>query len=167
MDLFEAIKVKALHSVLHPDEEYFTRKLYRWYSKTFFTPLQEVYDLPLESVLRDWYEERFEALEEDERSEELALVLETTDQKTERKSVEEQEKATEEDFAKMAEKANDIKLERPSLEKVVKKLETLTDKIAEMKTDPAELPKDVEIRFENDDAEFEKLLDEPAIPGGE
>lgn len=59
MDLFTAIRLRALKAVVQPDQEYFYRRIMRWYSKTFFTPLAQVEDLPVEDVLQAYYEEEF------------------------------------------------------------------------------------------------------------
>ena len=58
MDIFEAVKLNALESVVNPDSEYYLRFMFRWYSKTFHTPLHMVPDLPLVEVLTAYYEGR-------------------------------------------------------------------------------------------------------------
>lgn len=63
----------ALHrekSELHPDEEYFIRRVCRWYSKTFSTPLHEVQGLPWNDVLLAFFEELYEQ----RQVEELELI---------------------------------------------------------------------------------------------
>jgi hypothetical protein len=46
----------ALKSVALKDAEYFTRKVYRYYSEKFHTPLQEVYNLPWAFVFTNYIE---------------------------------------------------------------------------------------------------------------
>lgn len=73
----EAVKWMALNCVFDlkrknpktPDPEFFLRKVFRWYSKTFVTPLDEVEDLPLADVLRHFYEYHFEEMLEDQPGE--------------------------------------------------------------------------------------------------
>lgn len=48
------------------DSDYELRQIFRWYSKTFSTPLHQVVELPLEDVLRAWYEEEFEGMKEED-----------------------------------------------------------------------------------------------------
>jgi hypothetical protein len=62
MDLFEAIEISALKSVLKPDDEYFLRRIFRWYSEKFHTALHEVEDLPLDDVLTTYFECSFELM---------------------------------------------------------------------------------------------------------
>lgn len=69
----EAIRLAALQVVFdshrkkpkEPDPEYFLRRVFRAYSKKFFTPLHEVEELPLDDVLQHFWEEHFEEVGED------------------------------------------------------------------------------------------------------
>lgn len=70
MDIYEAVKINALHSVLKPDEEYYMRFIFRWYSKTFHTPLHLVPDLPVIDVLTAYYEDMYEKMEEGDLAQE-------------------------------------------------------------------------------------------------
>lgn len=70
MEIIEAVKINALNSVLNPDPEYQLRSMFRWYSKTFFTPLHIVPDLPLVEVLTAYFESSYENMKEDELAEE-------------------------------------------------------------------------------------------------
>jgi hypothetical protein len=77
MDTVEAIRLIALRDVIKGGTEYSLRYLYRWYSKTFATPLAEVYDLDLHDLLQAFFEEKFEGMEPDaleETREELLLT---------------------------------------------------------------------------------------------
>lgn len=72
MPLKRVEEIVALRDVLltrrrMPDEvspDYAVRKIMREYSKKFHTPLHVVYELPIEHVLRAYYEEVFEDLED-------------------------------------------------------------------------------------------------------
>jgi len=60
--LYKSIQIKAIESVLDSDDAYSYRKICRWYSKTFHTPLQDVYKLDFEHVLSNYYESTFEEI---------------------------------------------------------------------------------------------------------
>jgi hypothetical protein len=70
MDIFEAVKINALQSVVNPDSDYYLRFMFRWYSKTFHTPLHVVPDLPLIDVLTAYYENMYENMKEEDLYEE-------------------------------------------------------------------------------------------------
>lgn len=77
MDIFEAVRAQALRSVMKPDGEYVVRHVFRWYSRTFSTPLREVYDIPLEEVLMHYYESWFEDMNDQDRLIAIDSVLQT------------------------------------------------------------------------------------------
>jgi primosomal protein N' len=60
--LYKSIQIKAIEAVLDPDDTYSYRRICRWYSKTFHTPLQDVYKLDFEHVLSNYYESTFEEI---------------------------------------------------------------------------------------------------------
>lgn len=72
MHIFDSVQWLALRDVYfarkkdlgEPDSDYWLRKIFRWYSHYFATPLHEVEDLPLVDVLRAWYEQAYEDMEE-------------------------------------------------------------------------------------------------------
>lgn len=71
MEFWDAIHLAALRDVYFAktdreggDPLYVYRKIFRWYSKNFYTPLHLVQELPLEDVLRAWYEQTFEDMED-------------------------------------------------------------------------------------------------------
>jgi hypothetical protein len=66
MDIYEAVKINALNAVVNPDEEYYLRFIFRWYSKTFHTPLHLIPDLPVIDILTAYYEELYEKMEKDD-----------------------------------------------------------------------------------------------------
>lgn len=61
-DVFMSLRRK--YDRVSPDYDY--RKICREYSKTFATPLHEVYLLPMEDVVRAYLEEAYEGYSEDE-----------------------------------------------------------------------------------------------------
>lgn len=61
----DAARKVALRAVLEPTNEDMLRHVFRTYSKTFHTPLHEVYELPLLDVLLAYFEETFSEMEPD------------------------------------------------------------------------------------------------------
>ena len=106
----ETARTLALRDVLIPNEEYLISKIFRWYSKTFSTPLADVYDLPLEDVLRVYFEDRNEGMEPEELEMERKIVLESDDQRSRRLAGED---------AEDAEIADILKLEREEIKEPV------------------------------------------------
>lgn len=82
MDHFEALRTLALADVAEaragrPQGDYVLRRIFRWYSETFHTPLHLVDDLPLDDVLTAYYEANFEGMEEQQFRQELRAASET------------------------------------------------------------------------------------------
>ena len=88
MDSVKAIQLIAMNNIIKQPPDYRLRVLQRWYSKTFFTPLQEVEEIPLEDLLLHFYECQYAELEEPERKEELDLLLESPEDKLKREQKE-------------------------------------------------------------------------------
>lgn len=63
-DSLRDLRLLALRAVLKPtkDPEYNLRRIFRWYSRTFNTPLHVVADLPLDDILQNYYEVTYEDL---------------------------------------------------------------------------------------------------------
>lgn len=55
-------QLEAIDNILNKDDIYFQRKLYRWFSTTYNTPLLEVYELDWDFVLTHYYEANLEKL---------------------------------------------------------------------------------------------------------
>jgi hypothetical protein len=73
VNLWEALQLSALRDVWFDrnskaglDPEYRFRKIFRWYSETFSTPLHLVDTLPLEDVVRAWCENEYEEMTDEE-----------------------------------------------------------------------------------------------------
>lgn len=66
----KALRILALKEALseEPSHDYFIRKVFRWYSKTFSTPLHQVYNLPLFDVMQAYYEEIYSNLADEKDS---------------------------------------------------------------------------------------------------
>ena len=55
-DPYRIIQLESLRDYLFKTDAYFERKVKRWFSTTFHTPLEEVYNLSWDFVLRNYYE---------------------------------------------------------------------------------------------------------------
>jgi hypothetical protein len=80
VDAFRATQLQALVAVLRPDYEYRLRQVHRWYSQTFYVPLPEVSDLPIDEVLQAYYETHYEQMSAEERAEERRQLLKTPEE---------------------------------------------------------------------------------------
>ncbi len=61
-DDIENLQILALKNIEAPDFEYQIRRIKRWYSTTFFTPLHLVEELDLHTVLIHYFEHTFAQL---------------------------------------------------------------------------------------------------------
>jgi hypothetical protein len=92
----DAIKTKALLAVIKPDMAASMRRIFRWYSKSFATPLHLIESLPLEDVLQAYFEDHFGNLEEPILEQEIAeMSLKPAD----RAAVEKAQEQADDDFA--------------------------------------------------------------------
>lgn len=154
MNKYEALRLVALQGAYKPDAESNVRYVMRWYSKTFHTPLHQVYDLPLEDVWLAFYEERYQAMEEEALNDEVAKALESPEARHEREMEDEAEKASALEFAKMSESTN----------KTAKTVDKVAETLSHVKTPEATLPPAVPVMEENiqmefiDPEEMEKLM---------
>lgn len=62
-NLYDYIKIQAFESYLNEDDQYFYRKVCRWYSTEFHTPLTEVEKLPWDYILLHYYESSLEKMD--------------------------------------------------------------------------------------------------------
>lgn len=94
---FQAIKTIAVSNVVNPDEEYFYRFICRWFSKTFATPLMEVYSLDPHTVLLHYFESRMEGMDEEELDLEIRRTVDPSFDENEEESLQEFIKQVEEE----------------------------------------------------------------------
>jgi hypothetical protein len=102
LSLSKAARVLALKSVLYPDDLYYLRRIFRWYSRNFHTPLHVVGELPLEDVLEAYYEDNYEHLTSDDDptklTEELQELTETDQQRFRREMLEQSVELDDEEY---------------------------------------------------------------------
>lgn len=72
-----SLRILALQATRHPDRGAQFRRIARWYSQTFATPLHEVFDLPEDFILQHYYEHHYEGLDDDEWRQEVLDAVET------------------------------------------------------------------------------------------
>lgn len=77
LDLLKAVRLSALWAVKKRGPEYMLRHIFRWYSREFHIPLPEVDSIPLENVLTDYFECRYESMEDDDLDAEEERLRET------------------------------------------------------------------------------------------
>lgn len=173
MNHYLALRLQALRAVLVPDEEATLRHVFRWYSRTFHTPLHEVEDLPVEDVLRTFYEQSYEDLEEEARWAEVRELLETPEERKAKLRRKDEEKADAFEFSQFtaeqeqkkeeAKRIADLKPENQKRLQVREAPETTLPKAPMTAVkDLKELPPNIEMRFLSDE-EFESELDTEAM----
>jgi len=147
-------QLRAIEAILTSTDQYFYRKICRWFSETFHTPLLDVYKIPYPKLLQEYYESRLGELDYNdvydlastEYVPELADAYEEENTKFAESLVEEQEetlrlKAERDGKAKEGNKPQS--LEKPS---------TTTPNTI----DDTERPKELDLNFEDDGEEDEE-----------
>jgi len=152
MNKYEALRLVALQGAYKPDAESNVRYVMRWYSKTFHTPLHEVYDLPLDDVWLAFYEERYQDLQREDLEDEVTKALESPEARNEREMEDEVEKASELEFTKMSEA---VRKTAKVLDKVKETFESLKVPEATLPTAPV-LEEGIDMEFIDPD-EMERL----------
>ena len=69
MDRLRAIQIIALKEVLSDkqSQDFQLRSIFRWYSKTFHTPLHIVEELPEFDILQAYFEDQYEQLNQSDQ----------------------------------------------------------------------------------------------------
>jgi hypothetical protein len=57
MNQFRALQINAIMAIENETSDFFYRKVCRWFSHTYATPLMEVDNIPMQIVLQHYYEE--------------------------------------------------------------------------------------------------------------
>lgn len=115
MDIYSAAQVLAIKATIDNDSDHERRRIMRWYSEKYHTPLHDVWDLPIEFVLQAYYEDTYDSMEKEELRRNLVVLTETLEQKKKRLKEEEEyvdpEVAADEEFAKLIEEEEKAKTE--------------------------------------------------------
>lgn len=72
-----SLRILALQAARHPDRLAQFRRVARWYSQNFATPLHQVFELPEEFVLQHYYEHHYESLDDEDWRQEVLETVET------------------------------------------------------------------------------------------
>jgi primosomal protein N' len=165
MDPIEAIRTQALLDVMEEDFLYHYRRICRWYSQRFYTPLPQVETMHEDEVLRAFFETRFEEMSKAERKKQALELTETPEEAKARKKLED-EKSDDAFLDKVAKRAR--KENKKQAAKLKAQAEATAKKLAELsgseiagpkKAKSAPLP-EVSMKFDDNG----NLLDEECIP---
>ena len=143
MDFIEGIRLQAVLDVLEGEFDYQYRRICRWYSTTYSTPLAEVDSLPIGWVLRAFFENGCEKMPKRELRK-LALTLtETPEETKKRKSVEKSK--TDDAFAKRVAKMAKKEAAEQEAKKKANEKKVKANIEAEGERDMLDLPKDLDL----------------------
>ena len=110
LDEVESIQRQALMSVLEPNMEDFIRKICRWYSRAFYTPLHLVERMPLDYVAKHYFEYYYENMDDEDQDGALEYLSMSEEERVNKKRKEEEdlknfnEEAVKEEFEKKKKK---------------------------------------------------------------
>lgn len=108
-ETIKMIKINAIMAIKKPDYNAFLRRIFRWYSKTFYTPLKDVEDMPVVEVLEAYYEELYDKMEEADLKQEMIRLSMTEEEWTKKLIDEEQEELAFMQAVQSKKKIEDIK----------------------------------------------------------
>lgn len=91
MDRMKNIQLQAMRAIISPNDAALYRYVCRWYSSKFATPLLDVYDIPTDFVLQQYFEDLFENMSKKERYDRTIELIETQEERQERLRLEEAE----------------------------------------------------------------------------
>jgi hypothetical protein len=92
-DYLDDLRKLALRAVLKPDAQAFMRNISRWFSKAFSTPLYEVESLPKEYILEHYFESLYEAMDDEEKHNQIIHLLESPEERRARAKAEKDDEA--------------------------------------------------------------------------
>ncbi|NDC23764.1 MAG: hypothetical protein EBZ49_06500 [Proteobacteria bacterium] len=75
--------------------------MYRWYSRTYHTPLETAYELNKEDLMRIYFEDRYLEMREQDLEQEKSELLETEEERNERIAAEERAAFEADEFAQL------------------------------------------------------------------
>lgn len=93
-------------------EDFHLRRIFREYSQKFYTPLHEVYELPIEFVVRAWMEDLYEDWKDEDLIREAESITKSTEQ------ILEERKREDGDEAEMWLLAEDIRKSEGAMKKM-------------------------------------------------
>jgi hypothetical protein len=103
VDHHKAIRIRALAAVRRQDYDYHLRYVFRWYSRSFATPLHVVEALPLDDVLETFFECLYEHMDEHRLEDERRELMETDEEARRRRLAEDIAEAEDLEFQRKTE----------------------------------------------------------------
>jgi hypothetical protein len=146
------LKLLAVHAVVEEPFDYTLRKIMRWYSHEFHTPLDVVENLPLEDVLQHWFETHYEENDESELQAEIDRLLIPEDRLAEMKRQEDAEDADQWEYNRQAMAAEAKKNAKAKLQDIQDELKMAIPE-AKVPIVVAPLEPDVHMTFEDLDTD--------------
>lgn len=165
--IYEALQVEAISDILAQNDLFFHRKVCRWYSKTFHTPLHQVINgevMLWDEILLHYYESQMEEvsyndlfdLAVNEYVPELAEVLEEENQEFADSLLEEQKRTIAKQKTRLA--ARKQKVTENDIN-TIKKFSNIKDLSSEIEfndgLDDKIKPSEMKLNFDDDDLEEE------------
>lgn len=156
------LRLVAMHNVVKGGFEYYHRRVCRWYSEKFATPLEDVYELPVDDVFLHYFEVYYESLNEPERKIEIEEILKTPEQKAKEEKDKILQEMSNEDFFKKIQQQESQKTKQESLtqeavqkmEQMVAKMRNLTQQAEQAKTESDQskfsIPREIPINIPDD-----------------
>jgi succinate dehydrogenase flavin-adding protein (antitoxin of CptAB toxin-antitoxin module) len=142
VDRLEALQATALLAVIRESDDYLVRRILRWYSTTFHTPLHQVEELPFDYILTHYFETMYENVGDAKRRKYARLMSETDEERASR-----EERESDDAFVKKMEKV--ARREAEAAEKRSKEREEANQRIAAAlgEQDALDMP-DIEMTFD-------------------
>lgn len=134
--IFEQLEILALYHHLYPDEASFVRKLQRWFSSTFHTPINIVEEMPIELLLLHHYEYRLETMD--------AKDLEKHKKRLLNPEILKQEEQEDDKFVEELE----MKIIKDKKKELLKNVQDATHKVVKaLENKEIEIPPDISLKF--------------------
>lgn len=158
-DFIKNLKLIAMFSVVKKPADYMTRKIFRWFSNEFATPLHVVETLPLEDVLTHYFESMYEDLDPEEREDLIERLLMDPDKLAALQRAEDAEDADAWEFGReVADQAPPIKMAEVPVDPITERIEKLKaeirppEKLDGPETSLPKIEEGIHIKFEDLDA---------------
>ena len=160
MNKWDAMRATALAAVVEEPFEYQLRRISRWYSKTFHTPLADVDNIPVEDLIYTYYECMYEDLPPERREEEIEDIFTPPDKRVLKLDETTERKVSDDDFMKQIQDEEKKKAEEAKktpdmadkMEKMAQSMAGLSDafKAAKEVLKEPEVPREISLNFKPD-----------------
>lgn len=132
-EYLDGVRIRALTSIMDPDEQAWLQGVFEWYSKEYHTPLHTIQDLPLDTVIYVYYRAYYKGLEPEDRHNEAIWLLETPAERAARVN---NDKNREDELMQKSRAHNAGKATKGSKD-ATKKIEALLKKMRKQQDEPA------------------------------